>query len=204
METREVVAPRLVTYCKITGIPEEYNEFLPKDSDEFKRWKAASSSGAGGTAAGSDEVDAGVSALTLNDGAVKSETENKGPARSTDSAAPPSVVKKKKKSQQVPEVVLERNTRRGKKVVTTITGLEGFGVKLGEAAKLFGKKFASGASVTKSVTLADQIDVQGDFLDQAVELILKQYKDTVKRSDVYYIEGKKKERYFDDDDTGDE
>lgn len=201
METREVVAPRHVTYCKITGIPEEYNEFLPKDSDEFKRWKAASTSG-GGAAVGDD--DAGVSALTLNDGVGKGEGESKGPARTgggaKEAAAPStSALKKKKKSQQVPEVVLERNTRRGKKIVTTITGLDGFGVKLGEAAKLFGKKFASGASVTKSATLVDQIDVQGDFLDQAVELILKQYKDTVKRSDVYYIEGKKKERYFDDD-----
>ena len=39
--------------------------------------------------------------------------------------------------------------------------------------------------------------LQGDCLDGAAELIVKQYKD-VKRSDIYYIESKKKERYFED------
>lgn len=38
-------------------------------------------------------------------------------------------------------------------------GLETFGVKLPEAAKLFGKKFASGASITKSPMEKDQIEV---------------------------------------------
>jgi hypothetical protein len=38
---------------------------------------------------------------------------------------------------------------------------------------------------------------QGDCLDGAAELIVKQYKE-VKRSDIYYIESKKKERYFED------
>ena len=39
--------------------------------------------------------------------------------------------------------------------------------------------------------------LQGDCLDGAAELIVKQYKE-VKRSDIYYIESKKKERYFED------
>jgi len=105
---------------------------------------------------------------------------------------------KKKKKNQPAGVVLERNTRNKKKCITTIMGLDLFGVKLPEAAKLFGKKFASGASVTKNGEGQAQIDVQGDVLDQVAELIIKQYKE-VKRSDIYYIEAKKKERYFDDD-----
>jgi hypothetical protein len=40
--------------------------------------------------------------------------------------------------------------------------------------------------------------VQGDFLDQAVEVILKQFKE-VKKSDIYYIADKKKQPYFDED-----
>lgn len=95
-------------------------------------------------------------------------------------------------------VVLERNTRNKKKCITTISGLDGFGVKLSEASKMFGKKFASGASVTKNAEGKEQIDCQGDFLDQAAELILKQYK-TVQKQDIYFIEGKKKERYYPDD-----
>lgn len=184
-------SPRQVTYCSVTGIPEEFNEYLPKDSDEFKRWKAAK--------AGIDEA-AAVEALSLTDQDGESAAvpvESTGPEKSAGDAAPAAATKKKKKA-QVAEIVLERNTRRGKKTVTTITGLEGFGVKLNEAAKLFGKKFASGASVVKNPSLVEQIDVQGDFLDQAIELILKQYKD-IKKRDIYYIDGKKKEPYFDEE-----
>ena len=101
----------------------------------------------------------------------------------------------KKKKKKVPMVVLERNTRNRKKCITSIHGLDMFGVKLAEAAKLFGKKFASGASVTKNAENKEQIDCQGDFVDQAVELILKQFKE-VSKSDIYCIESKKKVPYF--------
>ena len=40
-------------------------------------------------------------------------------------------------------------------------GLETFGIKLAEASKLFGKKFASGASITKNPMEKDQIEVRG-------------------------------------------
>jgi len=39
-------------------------------------------------------------------------------------------------------------------------------VKLGEAAKLFGKKFASGAAVVKNPSEKEQIDIQGDCLEK--------------------------------------
>lgn len=58
------------------------------------------------------------------------------------------------------QVVLERNTRNKKKCVTTIAGLDLFGVKLAEASKLFGKKFASGASIVKNAEGKEQIDIQ--------------------------------------------
>jgi hypothetical protein len=41
--------------------------------------------------------------------------------------------------------------------------------------------------------------LQGDFLDQAAELIVKQFKE-VGKGDVYVIESKKKQRYFDEED----
>lgn len=42
---------------------------------------------------------------------------------------------------------------------------------------------------------------QGDFLDQAAELIIKQFKE-VKKGDVFYIESKKKTPYFDEEEGG--
>ena len=81
------------------------------------------------------------------------------------------------------------------------TGLERFGIKLGDAAKLFGKKFAAGASITKSATDQDQIEVQGDFLEKAAELIVKQYgkEHGIKKPAVFVIENKKREPFFDEE-----
>jgi hypothetical protein len=49
-------------------------------------------------------------------------------------------VKKKSKS----EVTIERNVRNKRKCITTVRGLENFNIKLADASKLFGKKFACG------------------------------------------------------------
>ncbi len=37
----EPTKPVIVQYDPVTGVPAEYNEFLPKDSEEYKKWKAA-------------------------------------------------------------------------------------------------------------------------------------------------------------------
>ncbi|EFN54758.1 hypothetical protein CHLNCDRAFT_134666 [Chlorella variabilis] len=176
------VQPLHVEYDPVTGVPSEFNDFLPKDCDEYKRWKASQEAGVSGAMAG----------LTVASG--------EGGAAVGAAAAAPAQEKKQssKKKKSKPEVVLERNTRNKKKCITTISGLDMFGVKLGEASKLFGKKFASGASVVKNAEGKEHIDVQGDCLDQAAELIIKQYKEVTKQ-DIYYIESKKKERYYDDE-----
>ncbi|CAL8471594.1 g11136 [Coccomyxa elongata] len=167
--------PLKVVYDPITGVPSEYNEYLPKDCEEYRKWKAAQKGGAAGA----------VADLTLKDkhGEV------------IEKQLPGGKVKKKAKN----EVVLETNTRSKKKCVTTILGLETFGVKLPEAAKLFGKKFASGASITKNPMEKDQIEVQGDFVDKAAELIIKTYKDKgIEKKHIYAVVEKKKGPYFDD------
>lgn len=64
------------------------------------------------------------------------------------------------------QVIIDKTTRNKRKCVTTVFGLDNFGVRLGEAAKLFGKKFASGAAVVKSPTEKEQIDIQGDCMDK--------------------------------------
>jgi translation initiation factor 1 (eIF-1/SUI1) len=128
-------APVIVEYDAVTGVPAEFNEFLPPDCAEFKRWKAAQ-----------DGPEA-LAALTLKDKA----------GNEIEKQLPGGKVKTKAK----PQVVLESHTRNKKKCVTTVMGLDSFGVKLSEAAKLFGKKFACGASVTKNAAgMGEQIDMQ--------------------------------------------
>jgi density-regulated protein DRP1 len=56
--------------------------------------------------------------------------------------------------------------------VTTVFGLNIFGVDMKKAAKMFANKFACGASVAKNNQGLDEIVVQGDFSDEIHDLIL--------------------------------
>ncbi len=158
-----VPAPLVVEYDPITGVPAEYNEYLPPDSQEFKKWKA------------SQEGPEGLEKLKI--------TDSKGVE--IEKKLPGGKVKKKQK----PAILIETNVRNKKKCVTTVTGLDLFTVKLNEASKVFGKKFASGASVTKASDGKEQIDIQGDFLSQVAELIIKNYgkSNNITKGDVYFI-----------------
>lgn len=66
------------------------------------------------------------------------------------------------------QVTIERVERNKRKYVTTIMGLELFGVDLKKAAKMMASKFATGASVTKNPQGQDDITVQGDVSDEVV------------------------------------
>ena len=81
----------------------------------------------------------------------------------------------KKKKLKPKQVVVTRATRQRKKAITSVEGLDLFGVKLAEAAKTFGKKYACGASVVTNPSLKEQIDIQGDVQEQVPELILEKY-----------------------------
>jgi density-regulated protein len=81
----------------------------------------------------------------------------------------------KAKKPKAKEVVITRATRQRKKAITSVEGLELFNVKLADAAKVFGKKYACGASVVTNPSQKEQIDIQGDVQEVIPDLILKQY-----------------------------
>ncbi|PNH09343.1 Density-regulated, partial [Tetrabaena socialis] len=171
----EPVTPRSLEYDPITGVPSEFNEFLPQESPEYKKWKIAQEGG---------EV---IEKLTLKE-KVGAEVEKLPGGKS------------KKKSK--PQIIVSVAQRQKNKSTTTVAGLELFSVKLSEAGKLFGKKFACGASVVKTASGGEQIEMQGDFLPQIPDLLLKNYKNITK-DDVFYIDmadGKKKKNYYADED----
>ncbi|KAF2302704.1 hypothetical protein GH714_001278 [Hevea brasiliensis] len=95
----------------------------------------------------------------------------------------------KKKEKQ--EVVIEKVTRNKRKCITTVKGLDLFGVKLSDASKKLGKKFATGASVVKGPTEKEQIDVQGDISYDIVDFITETWPD-VPETAIYFIEDGKK------------
>merc|ERR1719229_1416694 len=70
----------------------------------------------------------------------------------------------KKKREASPHITIKKLSRGGRKCVTSVTGLESFGVKLEPMAKLFKKKFSCGASVVKGdAGQPDTVDIQGNF-----------------------------------------
>ena len=54
-------------------------------------------------------------------------------------------------------------------------GMDLFGVKLADASKMLGKKFACGSSVGKTAEGKEQVEVQGDVAARAAALILASY-----------------------------
>ncbi|KAJ3102809.1 Cell death protease [Phlyctochytrium planicorne] len=84
---------------------------------------------------------------------------------------------KKEKKPKVNKIEIKKSERAFKKSAVQVIGLQNYGVDLKQAAKLFGKKFACGASVTKSAAGADEIVIQGDFMYEVAELICMTWPD---------------------------
>lgn len=89
------------------------------------------------------------------------------------------------------KVIVKRIERNKRKYVTTVSGLELFGYELKKVAKDFGKKFATGSSVTKVPSGGEEITIQGDVSVDVEEYILDHLKD-VPEDNVELVEDKKK------------
>jgi density-regulated protein DRP1 len=88
-------------------------------------------------------------------------------------------------------VTIRRIERNKKKHVTAVSGLEAFGLDLKKVAKEFGKKFATGASVTKTPSGGEEIVVQGDVSDEIEDFLLDKYKD-IPGDNIELVDDKKK------------
>ena len=91
------------------------------------------------------------------------------------------------KKEAVKEVLVSSKQRQKKKFVCTVRGLEGFGIKLPDACKVFKKKFSTGASVTETPDQKEEIEIQGDVKDDVVPLIVKEF--GIQIEDIFFQEG---------------
>ena len=89
------------------------------------------------------------------------------------------------------KVLIKRIERNKRKYVTAVQGLEAFGLDIKKVAKDFGKKFATGSSVTKLPGGGEEITVQGDLSDDIFDFVVDNYKN-VPEDNVECIEDKKK------------
>ncbi|KAL2327187.1 hypothetical protein Fmac_020614 [Flemingia macrophylla] len=182
--------PVHVQYCGVCSLPPEYCEF-GSDFDKCKPWliqnvpdlypnliKEANDKEADRVA---DKLQGTVISSGAGDGAASSAPKEEV------KRLPGGKIKKKEKQ----EVVIEKVIRNKRKCITTVKGLELFGVKLSDASKKLGKKFATGASVVKGPTEKEQIDVQGDIAYDIVEFITDTWPD-VPETAIFFIEDGRK------------
>jgi density-regulated protein DRP1 len=186
--------PLSVVYCGVCGMPPDLCEYgssfeackpwlranapsyLPKEKAVATSAEGVAQSGASGDgivdslargeSASAAPGGSGAAADALADAVVGlSVTESAGGA--VDGEATKKAAKAPKPA-ALPKVYVEVNERGRKKQITTISGLDAYCPKLKDAASALGKKFGAGASVTKSTSNPNvmEIDVQvrGDFI----------------------------------------
>ncbi|XP_022729798.1 translation machinery-associated protein 22-like isoform X2 [Durio zibethinus] len=172
--------PVLVLYCQVCGLPAEYCEFGP-EFDKCKPWLIQNAPDLYPDLLKANAKEADKVADQLQSAGISSVDAAAAAGGSSEAKQeevkrlPGGKIKKKEKQ----EVVIEKVVRNKRKCITTVKGLELFGVKLSDASKKLGKKFATGASVVKGPNDKEQIDVQGDISYDVVEFITETWPNVI-------------------------
>ncbi|KAG5477166.1 hypothetical protein LSCM4_04383 [Leishmania orientalis] len=92
-------------------------------------------------------------------------------------------------------VVLEVEKRTGRRMITSVFGMDLFGFNLKDLSREWRKRFSCGAGVraAEEGKHQDCIDIQGNLVDQLAEMLVTKYK--IPKESVYMMEGKKRVRY---------
>lgn len=184
--------PVHVLYCGVCSMPPEYCEFGP-DFEKCKPWLIQNAPDVypdlvkDANNKELDRVSEQLQSVGI-DAAGPAATSGTSTSKKEEIKRLPGGKIKKKDKQ---EVIIEKVVRNKRKCVTIVKGLELFGVKLSDASKKLGKKFATGASVVKGPTEKDQIDVQGDIAYDIVEFLTATWPD-IPESAIYFIEDGRK------------
>ncbi|GMF12083.1 unnamed protein product [Phytophthora lilii] len=159
---------RHVLYCPIDTFPPEYCEYGPM-FNECKPWLAEHCPDLvltkyNRTVAELLEVEQqiadGVEGITLE---VEGKTVKKKKKNKIEEAA---------KRKENCMVTISKSSRKGRKRLTFVTGLEDFeGVNIKDACKSMGKKFACSSSLSKTDQGQQQIQLQGDCVTELLEVL---------------------------------
>ncbi|CAO0802183.1 unnamed protein product [Mucor circinelloides] len=184
------IEPRKVFLCGICTMPLEYCEFSGTQ-EKCKLWLKEKDEDM------YEEVYGGVKAVT--EGVEKATIEDEASDKKDrtvvkdKSAKLEAKLERENKKKMASRVLIKRIERTKRKCVTTIYGLDIFGVDLKKAAKMFANRFACGSSVAKNNQGQDEIVVQGDFSDELLKMILKNWPN-VPEENIDKIEEKKKKK----------
>ncbi|KAF2186842.1 density-regulated protein DRP1 [Zopfia rhizophila CBS 207.26] len=176
--------PKKVTYCGVCSLPPEYCEFggTVKKCEE---WLKQHHPDMHEKLYSQETIEQNLSTLSL-------EAQKRAEKDSQKKAAKAASAEAKAQEQRAnSKVLIKRVERNKRKYVTAVQGLEAFGLDIKKVAKDFGKKFATGSSVTKVPGGGEEITVQGDLSDDIYEYVVETYKD-IPEDNVECIEDKKK------------
>jgi density-regulated protein DRP1 len=157
IECVDLSSPVVVTYCGVCTMPIEYCEYS-SSYEKCKEWIQSNE--------GDDVLAKTLADATLDDEKVGEDGEKK---KKKKGAAP-----KTKKTLDINDckIVIARIQRQKRKYVTAIAGLESVpDLKIKDAAKVFGKKFSSGSSVSDTASGGKEVVIQGDVMFQLPELL---------------------------------
>ncbi|CAG8959975.1 hypothetical protein HYFRA_00012692 [Hymenoscyphus fraxineus] len=177
---------RIVTYCGVCSLPPEYCEFggtvkkcqewLEKtDEDMYERlWSE-------------DALAAATSTLSVD---ARKRAEKDAHKKALKAEA---LEAKQAQTISASKVTIKRIERNKRKYVTAVSGLEAFGLENKKVAKEFGKKFATGSSVSKVPSGGEEIVVQGDVSEEIEEFLLEKYP-LIPEDNIELVEDKKKKK----------
>ncbi|KAK1069316.1 Translation machinery-associated protein 22 [Friedmanniomyces endolithicus] len=174
-----------VVYCGVCTLPPEYCEYggtTKKCSD----WLLANHPDLHSHLYSEDAATKGMSNLSL-DAQKRADKDAQKKAAKAEAAEA-----REKTARAASKVYIKRVERNKRKYVTEVSGLEAFGLDLKKIAKEFGKKFATGSSVTKNAGgTGDEITVQGDVSEDIFDW-LQEHHGEIPEDNIELIEDKKK------------
>ncbi|KAK0205256.1 translation initiation factor SUI1 [Desarmillaria ectypa] len=160
----EPTPPVQVLYCTVCSYPPEYCEF-GEHLTRCKEWLHEAHPDLYEKYYSDEALQAKIGTLSLQ---AQEKLEKDTAKKEAKAEAKADAALKKKMASQITIKRIERNKR---KHVTSVHGLEAFGVDLKKVAKQFASKFATGSSVTKNPQGQDEIVVQGDVSGEILEMI---------------------------------
>ncbi|EON64151.1 hypothetical protein W97_03381 [Coniosporium apollinis CBS 100218] len=173
-----------VIYCGICSLPPEYCEF-GGTTKKCEEWLQKNHPAMHERLYSQDAIEANLSTLSLDAQKRAAKDAEKKAAKAASAAA------KEEERKASSKVIIKRVERNKRKYVTEVSGLEAFDLDLKKVAKDFGKKFATGSSVTKVPGGGEAITVQGDLSDDIYDYVTENY-EQIPEDNVECVEDKKK------------
>jgi density-regulated protein len=181
----EVAPPRKVVYCGVCTLPPEYCEF-GGTTKKCEEWLAKAHPDLHKQIYSEEVIQAGLAALSV-------EAQKRAEKDATKKAAKAEAAEQREAERKADAMVyIKRVERQKRKYVTVVIGLEQHGLDLKKMAKEFGKKFATGSSVTKTPSGGEEITVQGDVSDDMFDYLEEKYEGVIPEDNIECIEEKKK------------